>query len=235
MEKANKQIVYEFLLVNNAFQNEIAQYGDEVYSRYHSQNANWYRSFADRFNSILGFTGRTKEEFMDFISTIQLSSEQNRELAELRKEPMFKKLMGETALQEKAELEKLLGTKITSEGKTFADENGAMVAIKTEQQLLDELNAYSDKLSELLDDGVITVEQYEKFDQTLDYIYGYYISCSKGENIPFRKISNLQYEQIDQRAIDNGLSFEEQLNKETEDLIYMHEKIQKLQGHKIGR
>ena len=75
MEKANKQIVYEFLLVNNAFQNEVAQYGDEVYSRYHMQNANWYRIFAARFNSILGFTGQTKEEFMDFISTIQLSSE----------------------------------------------------------------------------------------------------------------------------------------------------------------
>ena len=57
---------------------------------------------------------------------------------------MFKRLMGETALQKKSELESVLGSKITSDGMTFADENGARVATKTEEQLDQELDSYSD-------------------------------------------------------------------------------------------
>ena len=230
MEKANKKIVYEYLLVNGAFQNELSQYGDKEYSKYHMENADWYRSFGDRFNSILGFTGQTQEEFMSFISSVQLSPEQKRSLVKLRREPMFKKLMGETALQQKSELETILGSKITSEGMTFADENGARVAAKTEQQLDQEINAYSDKLSQLLSSGSITEEQYDNYERNLDYIYSYYISRSKGEQIPFRKMTNTQYEQVEQRAMENGISFDEQLRNETEDLRYDHEEIQELQS-----
>lgn len=235
MEKANKKIIYEYLLVNGAFQNELLQIGDDEYSRHHQQNADWYRSFGDRFNSILGFTGQAQEEFMNFISSIQLTSEQKRALTDLRREPMFKKLMGETALQQKTELENVLGSKITSEGMTFADENTARVATKTEQQLDKELNDYSDKLSELLSSGAITEEQYDSYNQNLDYIYDYYMSCSRGTQIPFRKMTNTQYEQVEQRAIENGISFNEQLVQENTDLMYTHEEIQELQSHSVRR
>lgn len=100
--------------------------------------------------------------------------------------------MGENALQQKTESENVLKNKITSEGMTLADENGARVAIKTEHQLEQELNTYSDKLSELLNSKFISEEQYDKFIQILDYIYGYYISISRGEQIPFRKLTNAQ-------------------------------------------
>lgn len=235
MEKANKKIVYEYLLVNSAFQNELSHYGDLEYSRYHMQNADWYRSFGDKFNSILGFTGQTKEEFMNFISSVQLSPEQKKSLVELRKEPMFKKLMGETALQQKSELETILGSKITHKGMTFADENGARVATKTELQLDQEINTYSDKLSQLLSSGTITEEQYDSYDRNLDYIYSYYISCSKGEQVPFRKMTNTQYKQVEKRAIENGISFSEQLRNETGNLMYEHEEIQELQSKNIRR
>ncbi len=235
MEKSNKKIAYEYLLVNSAFQNELSQISDNEYSRHHQQNADWYRSFGDRFNSILGFTGQTQDEFMNFVSSIQLLPEQKRALMELRREPMFKKLMGETALQQKSKLEMALGSKITSEGMTFADENGARVATKTEQQLDQELNAYRDKLSELLSSGSITEEQYDNYERNLDYIYSYYISCSKGEQIPFRKMTNAQYEQVEQRAMENGISFNEQLRNETEELMYGHEEIQELQSQGIKR
>ena len=162
MEKANKRIIYEAVLVHNAFNNELAGFSDNEYSRYHQQNADWYRSFSSRFNQILGFTGQTVDEFVNYTSNINLTPEQKRALVELRKEPMFKKLMGETALQQKAKLENVLGTKITSEGMTFADEYGPKVATKTEQQLDQELNAYSNKLSELLTSGAITEEQYNE-------------------------------------------------------------------------
>lgn len=143
--------------------------------------------------------------------------------------------MGETALQKKSELESVLGSKITSDGMTFADENGARVATKTEEQLDQELDSYSDKLSELLSSGVVTEEQYNSYNQSLDYIYNYYISCSKGEQVPFRKMTNAQYEQIEQRAMENGISFNEQLVQENIDLMNEHDEIQKLQSHDMRR
>lgn len=99
MEKANERIIYEALLVHNAFNNELAGYGDAEYSRYHMQNAGWYTSFSSKFNQILGFTGQTIDEFTSHVASINLTPEQKRALFELRKEPMFKRLMGETALQ----------------------------------------------------------------------------------------------------------------------------------------
>ena len=223
MEKANKRIIYEAVLVHTAFNNELEGMSDKEYSRYHQQNADWYKSFSSRFNKILGFTGQTIDEFTSYVSTINLTPEQKRALVELRREPMFKRLMGETALQQKGELETVLGTKITSDGMTFADENGPKVASKTEQQLEQELNTYSDKLSELLTSGTITKEQYDRYEQNLDYIYDYYISRSKGDQIPFRKMTNAQYEKIEERALENGIDFNEQLVQETTDLMYDHE------------
>ena len=235
MDKANKRIIYEAVLVHTAFNNELAGYSDNEYSRYHQQNADWYKSFSSRFNQILGFNGQTIDEFTNYVSTVDLTSEQKKALVELRKEPMFKRLMGETALQQKGELETVLGTKISSDGMTFADENGPIVATKTEQQLEQELNVYSDKLSELLSSGSINDEQYDKYNQNLDYIYDYYISRSKGEQIPFRKMTNAQYEKIEQRALENGVDFHEQLVQETTDLMSQHEDLQESQNHNIRR
>ena len=235
MEKANKRIIYEAVLVHNAFNNELAGFSDNEYSRYHQQNADWYRSFSSRFNQILGFTGQTIDEFVNYTSNINLTPEQKRALVELRKEPMFKKLMGETALQQKAKLENVLGTKITFEGMTFADEYGPKVATKTEQQLDQELNAYSNKLSELLTSGAITEEQYNEYSQNLDYIYDYFLSRSLGDQIPFRKMTNAQYENLEARALENGISFNEQLVQETMNLRYDHEELQELQNRGIKR
>jgi len=236
MEQANKKVIYEAVLVHTAFNNELALIGNNEYSRYHFQNSEWYSSFSSRFNQILGFNGQTIDDFTNYVATVNLTSEQKRALFELRKEPMFKRLMGEVALQQKSELENVLGDKITSAGMTFADENGAKVATKTEQQLEQELDTYSDKLSELLSSGTITDEQYEKYNQNLDYIYEYFISQSKGEQIPFRKMTNAQYEKIEQRALENGVDFNNQLVQETIDLKYNHEELQELQSHHgVGR
>ena len=235
MEKANKRIIYEAVLVHNAFNNELAGLGDEEYSRYHQQNADWYRSFSSKFNQIVGFTGQTVDEFTSYVASIDLTPEQKRALVELRKQPMFKRLMGETALQQKPELESLLGSKITDEGMTFADENGAYRATKTEQQIDQEFEGFNDKLSQLLSDGTITEQQYDGYSQNLDYIYSYYISCSKGEQVPFRKLTNAQYEKIEERALENGVDFSEQMRNETEDLMYQHEELQELQSSGMKR
>ena len=230
MEKANKRIIHENAIVIKSFYSELEKIGDVEYGRYHQQNADWYRSFSDKINKILGFTGQTADEFTTYVASIDLTPEQKRALFELRREPMFKKLMGETALQQKAELETILETKITDEGMTFADETGAYRATKTEQQLDQELNAYSDKLDQLLNSGAITQEQYDGYVQNLDYIYEYYVSRSRGDQIPFRKMTNAQYENLESRALENGIDFSEQMRNETEELMYNHEELQELQS-----
>lgn len=235
MEKAKKRIIYEAVLSHNAFNAEIIEIGDNEYGRYHQQNADWFRGFSAKFNQILGFTGQTIDEFTSYVSTIELTPEQKRALVELRKQPMFKKLMGETALQQKSELEILLGSKITDEGMTFADENGAYRATKSEQQIEQEFEGFDDKLLKSLSDGTITKQQYDGYSQNLDYIFSYYISCSKGEQVPFRKLTNAQYEQIEQRAEENGISFSEQLFQENKDLMYDHNEIQELQKQGMRR
>ena len=48
-------------------------------------------------------------------------------------------------------------------------------------------------------------------------------------------MTNAQYEQVEQRAMENGISFSEQLRNETEDLMYGHEEIQELQSQGIRR
>lgn len=235
MEKAKKRIIYEAVLSHNAFNAEIVEIGDNEYGRYHQQNADWFRGFSDKFNQILGFTGQTIDEFTSYVSTIELTPEQKRALVELRKQPMFKKLMGETALQQKSELEILLGSKITDEGMTFVDENGAYRATKSEQQIEQEFEGFDDKLLKSLSDGTITKQQYDGYSQNLDYIFSYYISCSKGEQVPFRKLTNAQYEQIEQRAEENGISFSEQLFQENKNLMYDHNEIQELQKQGMRR
>jgi len=85
-----------------------------------------------------------------------------------------------------------------------------------------------------LNSGAITQEQYDGYVQNLDYIYEYYISRSRGDQIPFRKMTNAQYENLESRALENGVDFNEQLVQETTDLQYDHEELQELQSQHGG-
>ena len=56
-----------------------------------------------------------------------------------------------------------------------------------------------------------------------------------GEQVPFRKMTNAQYEQIEERAMENGIDFSEQMRNETQDLMYEHDEIQELQSQGMHR
>lgn len=45
-----------------------------------------------------------------------------------------------------------------------------------------------------MNSDAITQEQYDGYVQNLYYIYEYYISRSRGDQIPFRKMTNAQYD-----------------------------------------
>ena len=231
MEKVNKKLIYEILLSNESFYKELEQIGsDNNYSRYHDQNADWYRSFGDELNKIINYNGQSNDELISYISTLQLTNEQKRSINDIRRIPMFKRLTGETALLKKSELENILGVKITSEGGSFAKENGIVVSVKEVKQLENELDSYSNELDNLFNSKSITREQYDNYTEALDYIYTYYISKSKGEQIPFRKISDSDYESIESKADENGITLSEQLSQINEDIKYDFDEVQELQS-----
>ena len=233
MEKANKQIIYEAIVLQNAYSNAIKGFDDKEYSSYNNQNAGWYIFLSGELSKIVGIPNkgeRTIDDFTSYVASINITPEQMKELHKLRKEPMLKRLMGETALQQKDELEKVLGGKISNQGRTFADENGPKISYKTEKQLEQELDAYYTKLAELQSSGTISMDQFDNYNQSLDYIYSYFISQARGEQIPFRKLTNAQYEQIQKRAEENDVDFSKQMSDETRALMEENAELQKLQG-----
>ena len=220
MEQLNRKIAYEALILSKAFYNENTLINDDIdYSRYHSQNADWYRQLGNKYFEILGINAKTDEEVINQISNMQITQEQRIKLQNLRKEPMFKKLFAEVSLISQSEIENVLGAKLSSEGESFVSENGVQVAYKPVATLEFELNSFNEKLDSLLSNNQISREQYDKCTLRLDYIYNYYISQAKGEQVPFRKMSDSQYLNSEKMAEENGITFDEQMRKLTEELM----------------
>lgn len=236
MEKANKQIIYEKAILNKAWKKAFEGLNNRVYSEYNDRCAGMYSYFSGRIDEIVGTKGMNNfDDFIDYVSHINITPEQMKELKQLRKEPLYIRVMGEAALEQKSQLEEILGTKITSKGNAFGDEEGVRYATKTEEQLDQEFGTYNDKLSELLGLGKITADEYDSYNQNLYYIYEYYISRSKGEQVPFRKITNAEYSEIEEDARYNGISPDNQLDQEHLRLMNIHEEFQDLQSESIQK
>lgn len=227
MDRDNRKILFEGqALYNNALMEEQKQDSDSNYSRYHYQNSAWFYDFFHKLSEIIKFEGKTIDEFINYVSTIVITPDQRKALHELRSEPMFIRLMGELALQQKQVLESLLG-EITLQGRTFATEQYPVTAMKSVNELSHEQTDYTDQLDELFESGKITKEQCENYNQILDYIYSYFMSCSKGDQIPFRPMSNAEYESIEKKAEENGLDPEEQFRNET---MYLRGELERIQA-----
>ena len=236
MEKANKRIIYEALLIHDVILRERNTYSrDEDYANYHSERSDTYSKLENTLNRILGFNGQTMDDLMKYVSTLELSESQRRELAQFRKDPFIIKLIGDAAMVKKAELEKVLGVKITNQGMAFADQRGVSYAQKSEEQLEQELDNHSTKLSQLLSTKAITEEEYDSYTQTLNDIYNYYISSSKGELTVARDLSAHQIHAIKAKADDKGVSFQEQLAEDNEKIIIESEELQELQNQGYNR
>ena len=237
MEKANKKIIYEGIAVHNSYINERDAYlTNDGYTTYHSTAMDQYSAIGGKINKILGYPGGYLNDFAKYVSTITLTPEQRKALSELRRNPWLKKATGEIALQQKSELEKVLGAEISLQGMAFGDENGVSYAMKTEQQLDQELNNYSDKLSQLLSSGVITEEQYGAYDLNLDIIYEYYISQSKGEQIQLKKRSDAEYESIEEQTYKSGNNLEREIDVIDAVRLDDHNELQELQSsHSVRR
>lgn len=223
------KIYYEILVSHDKWAESLEKTDNSDFIRYNENQHKWYLSICDNIQRVVGIQGGTKEETYNQLSEIAskpLTNEQKKQLSEIRKHPMYKKMMGENALQIKSELEQVLGTKLSSEGITIVSENGSFASIKDEDTLYAELDINSNKLTEFLSNGQITQEQYQRYDAALDSIYTYYVSQSKGEQIPFRKISDSEFEKIEEQAYINGISANEQMMKINQDMLYQFQEVQ---------
>lgn len=226
------KIYNELIITHDKFWETLSHIGEtDNFYRYNTNLLSIYSSISSNIQKVIGIQGGTKEEVKSQLSSIastSLTSEQKKQLSEIRKHPVYKKMMGENALQMKAELENILKNKITSEGISVALENGGvMISVKDEATLWKEFEDNSEKIDELLSSGQITEEQATRYDTALNAIYTYYISQSKGEQIPFRKISDSEYEKIEEQAEYIGITPEEQLQKINQDLLFEFQEVQK--------
>lgn len=206
----------------------LAKSTNSEYLRYNHNMCDWYTKLSvDLFNA-LGIQGGTSEELKRQLSAIgakPLTAEQKQKVAEVRRHPIYKKVMGERALAMKPQLEQILETKITAVKAGGAFEDGVQVQYKDVKTLVAELIKNTDKLDRLLDCGKITEMQAEQYDIALNDIYAYYISLSKGEQIIYKKRSDKEYVAIEEQAELNGITPEEQLRKDNEDLLYRFKEV----------
>lgn len=221
MEQKNKKIIEEYLLLNKAYRDTLPSPETlDGYSWYKDTMNIYYMSLNSKYINILGIQNlQTYQEAISVLSNMELTSEQKRALKVVQKDPVFKKLMGKTAISKKGDLEKVLGQEITCQGMTYADEREPRESVKSVEVLENERQAIYNKLSIQLSSGTITEEQYRYFLDQTDYIYNYYESISMAEQIPFRKISDIEIEKIQRMADEEKISFDEALSQRNGEMI----------------
>lgn len=221
MTQKNKQFIEEYLLLNQAFR--LALHNTEIldgYNWYNNNMKDWYMSLKSKYANVLGIQNlQTDQEIISTLSNMELTPEQKRSLKDIQREPVFKQLMGDVAISKKDTLEKILGQEITYQGMTYADERGPRQSVKSVEVLESERQAIYDKLSSELSYGTITQEQYKDYLDQVDYIYNYYESLSMGQQIPFRKISDIEIAKIQNKANEEGIDFNVALNQRNSELI----------------
>ena len=187
----------------------IENFENEQYGRYYMDCSHeideimpWLQVF-EYPNSI-----KTHEDYMSFIKKIDpnsITKEQKESIKIGRSLYSFKYLMGQISLENREELESLIGKTITYKGIIVEDEDGRQrQAVKTTEQLRKERQEYDDILSSLYSTKAINTEQYRKYSRALFYIYNYFESISRGEQVRFRKWTNADYAVMEQKAHKEG-------------------------------
>ncbi len=232
MKSFNDKLADEIRIISDARQKEFSLIdADSAYSHHHTNMFNTYRSLTSRIGDAIGYTtyceknnisARTDRETAKFALSLTPTAEQIRALKEIRRTPEFKMVLGLNALQQKETLETVLGTEINNAGESIIGEYtprelepirvikaidglAPNQAYKTETELESESSQNYDALAQALQDGKITEDQYDELSDSLDYIYSYYDSQSRGEQVLFTKISDEQYKSFEAEATESNI------------------------------
>ena len=224
--KFNSKMAYEIGVLHNAADEELKSIGEEGYETYHMREYDNISFIKSKYQEILNLPEPKmgNETIYSYLSRVRsaptLNSEQKKQLNELRNQPDVIRVFGLTALQQQSNLEDILGTKInnSSEIATVGEEGSVpMKTFKSEQTLDREFDGYQTTLSQALDDGKISEEIYESYSRDLGYIQDYFASQSRGEQVGFEKISNSDFEKLEEESDRMGMSINELIILKNED------------------
>lgn len=212
-DNLKRNVINEIITIIEFINKENSLKKENSYLWYHTEMVNKALDLFNEYISTLGYKGsNTQSEIITYISSLNFTTEQRKKLKSLKRNPIYKKILCEKSLTGKKELERILGDKLTIEGIILDDR----LTIKSEIELESEFETNSNKLAILLSKKQITDKQYYLYLHNLENIYNYYISQSKGEQLSLRKITDNEINNIKRNAIENGISFEEQLAKTNE-------------------
>ena len=139
------------------------------------------------------------------------------ELDSLRKDPLFKQIMGKYALDKEQELNfHLHGEMIFPEMMTVDTE---IIPIKRPEELEDDYLLCGKKMLELLGYGTLTLDEYNRCSLLLKYAYDYYESCSMGEQYAFRELTDEEYFEVQRRANSNKVLIDKQFELDSDEFI----------------
>ena len=225
----NELLIEENKILCEAFMQEdaLSVGGNETY--YHTILAKQYSVLIKRLYAAINFEGNSKEEFKKYISTIQLNGDQLDAVLKLKKDPLFIKAMGENAIKDKSEIEELLFYQINNEGIPYFSDYGVTKTVKTEAEINEEANIIYQQLSDLVENGTISQGKFERLKQSLYYIFNYYISVAKGEQLPYELITDEEYRVLALQARRRNTTFANELEKEKLRRRYLFEDAQREQ------
>lgn len=224
LSEASGRILYEWYAILIALYKAREGQDDPIYSHYNNGLITMCGIYLREIDDMFGFNGDIQEH----ISSLEISDKQQQLLEQRRRSPLFKKILGEYALRERADLSAVLGGAVDPrvESGVEVDDIDSNVAFKTEEQLREELTSSKKYLSELLAKGNIKPGVYNRLNKAVEAIYTYYISGAKGEQIPFRRYTNQYWNGLEEKAAVSGESANDLYAKESERLLREHKERQ---------
>ena len=250
-ERLKRSIINDKILLREASSYEQALSEEEYsnYRKYHTDFAGWYKNIECFLDDIIFGKPRNREEllmltsgegveveqFKKRIDEDSLTLDQIDEIAGLRTNPLYKRVLGLTALQKTDELLDYiydhlgLDLDLTSNGEDFYYQGKMVTAKKTPEEIAHDIQVIREKIDLLRKYNKITEEERKRYQGILYHIYEYYVSISDGEQIQFPKISDKKYTEMRQEASKHNLQMEKIIREYMNSYREEFEKVQALQ------
>lgn len=204
----NERMIHEFLVLyqeekaneEDLLREENEKYATTTYKKFYQDMADISRTYINEMNRIFNFSGnysiQTSDDVVAEFRKIIITPEQKKAMNEIRKEPRYRRFMGLNALKNKDALENILNKKLDPYMDFIMEDGGLERTVKDEDKLEKERQDCFDIITSLKDMGSLQETQSSQFLEQIDYIFNYFESMSRGEQIPYKKMSDQEYQKI---------------------------------------
>jgi len=251
MEETDKQyrlknsIVNDKILLLDAVEKEKElseeQYG--THKEYHTRLSAWYKSVECFLNDIM--TGESEigvEQFRKIVFATNFDMNKIEDLARLRENPLYKRVLGLLAFEQLNVLEEELYDKYANNweyyellfdfdniGNTFTYNGKKIKAVKVMEELGAERDVLLKGVNNLEKIGKLSKDESLKYQELIFHIYEYYESLAVGEQMIIPKFSDRDYKKMEQKVERYHISIEDQFFELIRNNKKEFEIIQKLQ------